>query len=230
MNDSVLSVRGLWKSFGRVPAVRDAGFDLDRGRVTAFLGENGAGKTTTIRMILGLLRTDAGEIRRQARTVGYVSEQPSFFPWLTGGDILDCTAILHAVPGGLARERVRDGCERFRFDPGLMGKKTSSYSHGTRKKLAYLQNLVFLPDLLIVDEPFTALDPASIREARTLFQFSRSSGGAVLLSTHMIAEAEKTYDAVILIKRGEIVFRANKENLGPDPDLERLFFRSDGNL
>jgi ABC-2 type transport system ATP-binding protein len=230
MSDTLLSVRELWKSYRRGPAVKGVSFELVRGRITAFLGENGAGKTTTIKMILGLLRKDRGEIISRAIRIGYVSEQPSFFPWLTGADVLGCTAALHGLSRKDAGERIRDGCERFRFNPGLLKKKTVSYSNGTKKKLAFLQNMLLQPDLLVVDEPFSALDPPAIREARSLLQSCRNSGGAVLLSSHLIAEAQKSYDAVILIKKGEIVIAANRESLGPDPDLERLFFQGNGHF
>jgi ABC-type multidrug transport system ATPase subunit len=226
MNEKLLSVRGLARRFGKVQAVVDATFDLKEGLVTAFLGENGAGKTTTIKMILGFIRKSGGDIVRTARLFGYVAEQPGFFPWLTGEDVLDCTARLHGIPRILMMERLRVGCEKLFFDRSLLERKVSTYSNGNRKKLAYLQNIVFLPEILIVDETFAALDPGSIRAVRSLFGEFKDSGAAVLLSTHLIAEIGKIYDSVIIIKRGVVVLEADKAHLGPDPDLESLFFQA----
>jgi len=226
MSGTALVVHGLSKSFAGVMAVRDAGFSLERGRITAFLGENGAGKTTTIKMVLGFLRKDSGKVELRARTLGYVPEQPAFFSWIKGGELLDCTLRLHGIPHERRRERIATLCERLSLDPGLLERRITSYSQGNRKKFSYLQSLLVSPDLFIVDEPFTALDPTSIMDARRLFRELAEGGAAVFLSTHLISEVEKVYDDVVIISAGEVVLRKRREDLGPWADLETLFLSS----
>jgi ABC-2 type transport system ATP-binding protein len=226
VSGTALVVRGLSKSFAGVLAVKDAAFSLERGRITAFLGENGAGKTTTIKMVLGFLRRDSGEVMFRARMVGYVPEQPAFFSWIKGGELLDCTLRLHGVPLERRKERIVTWCERLSLDPGLLDRRVSTYSQGNRKKFSYLQSLLVSPDLFIVDEPFTALDPTSIMDARRLFHGLAEGGAAVFLSTHLISEVEKVYDDVVIIRRGEVILRRRREDPGPPVDLETLFLSS----
>jgi ABC-2 type transport system ATP-binding protein len=226
MSGTALVVHGLSKSFAGITAVRNAGFSIERGRVTAFLGENGAGKTTTVKIVLGFLRKDSGKVDLRARTVGYVPEHPAFFSWIKGGELLDCTLRLHGIPHQRRRERIVALCERLSLDPGLLERKINSYSQGNRKKFSYLQSLLVSPDLFIVDEPFTALDPTSIMDARRLFCELAEGGAAVFLSTHLISEVERVYDDVIIIAAGEVVLQKRREDLGPRMDLETLFLSS----
>jgi ABC-type multidrug transport system ATPase subunit len=223
MSDPVLAVNGLARRFGDVRAVRDVSFAIEAGRVTALLGENGAGKSTTMRIVLGFLRKDAGEVRRGAGAVGYVPEQPAFFPWARGEELLYGAALCRRIPAPVAGERIRRWSERLSFPPSLMERRASTYSHGNRKKLSYLQSLVLEPELFVADEPFTALDPPSIRTAREVFRELAGSGRAVLLSSHLISEIGKIYDDLVVIHRGSTVLRARREDLGPDADLEALF-------
>ncbi len=228
MSSPVLAVRGLARSFGTVRAVRDVGFSLERGRVAVLLGENGAGKSTTVRIILGFLHQDEGEVSLGAGAIGYVPEQPSFFPWASGEDLLACTALLHGVPQDRAERSALEWCERLPFPPDLLRRRVSSYSQGNRKKFAYLQSLMLSPELFIADEPFAALDPVSIRNARGLFRELAASGCTVLLSSHLISEIGKVYDDVIVIHRGTVVLRERREDLGPGADLEALFLQAIG--
>jgi ABC-2 type transport system ATP-binding protein len=228
MMPPALTVRGLSRRFGAVRAVRDVAFSLDRGRVAALLGENGAGKSTTIRIVLGFLRKDEGEVHLDARTVGYVPDQPSFFPWARGEELLACAALLYGIPRDQAKQRALEWCERLPFPPDLLRRRVSSYSQGNRKKFSYLQSLILSPDLFIADEPFAALDPASIRNARDIFRGLAAAGCAVLLSSHLIAEIGKIYDDVIVVHRGGVALRERREDLGPGTDLEALFLKAVG--
>jgi len=225
---AVLEVRGLWKRFQGETAVRNAGFALGPGRISVFLGENGAGKTTTIKLVLGFLRRDSGKIDLHARRIGYVPERPVFPAWLSGGEILSCTGRLHGLSRADVRRREEDLCRRISFDDGLLGRKASSYSEGNRKKLAYLQSLLISPDLLIVDEPFATLDPVSIRDVRGLFLDFKDTGMTQWLSSHLLPQLEPIYDDVIVIRRGEILLRRSREDLGREGSLEDVFFASIG--
>ncbi len=225
----MLRVEGLAKSFGRVKAVREVSFSLDGGRVTAMLGENGAGKTTTLRMILGFLRKDAGRVFLGTARVGYVPEHPEFFPWLTGAEVLALTARAAGLDARRPPEGIRTLCERVQLDPELLGRRPATYSSGNAKKLAYLQSLSVGPELLIVDEPFAALDPPSIRRMRELFGELRREGTAVLLSSHMLAEMDRLADDFLIMRKGQVAARSGLQEYrsrflpGAAPDLEAIF-------
>jgi len=228
VSDAVLEVSGLWKRFRGVPAVRNAGFSVGSGRISVFLGENGAGKTTTIKLVLGFLRRDSGKIDLRARRIGYVPERPVFPAWLSGGEVLSCTGRLHGLSRADMRRREEALCGRLSFDPGLLGRKACAYSEGNRKKLAYLQSLVIMPELLIVDEPFATLDPVSIRDVHRLFLDLRGAGATQWLSSHLLPQLEPLYDDVIVIRKGEILLRRSREEAGLERNLENIFFASIG--
>lgn len=201
----MLRASGLRKSYGTVEALRGVSFSLEKGRTTALLGENGAGKTTTLKIILGFLRQDSGTVETSARRIGYVPDHPAFFPWLNGKSILDLTARTLGISRMKWSARVRRLYDRILFDPALLGRKPVTYSAGNAKKFAFLQSLAVAPDLLVVDEPFSALDPPAIKRIRELFAEIREEGTSILLSSHLLAEMVKTSDDFIVIRRGEVV-------------------------
>jgi ABC-2 type transport system ATP-binding protein len=209
MNSYVLRAENLTKSFGRVKALRRATFSLSRRTITAFLGENGAGKTTTLRLILEFLRPDSGSLETPAGRIGYVPEHPVFFPWLSGKDILSLTARQHGIGARELADKARQLSERLSFDPDLLRRKVPTYSSGNQKKFSYLQSLLLSPEFLIVDEPFAALDPPSIRRVRDLFCKLRSEGSTVFLSSHLVSEMEKICDEFIIISHGDIVIQGD---------------------
>lgn len=222
MNDSPLRVVGLAKRYGSVAAVTDVSFSLKRGAVTVFLGENGAGKTTTIKCFLGFLTPASGMIDLKADRVGYVSEQPVFFPWLKGREILAATARLYGIHPEFFQWKTRKLSETLAFDTELLSRKVQTYSRGNQKKFAYLQSLVISPDFLVVDEPFSGLDPLSIKKTRDLFLDLRRERKTVFLSSHLISEVEKFADDIIIIKKGKIVMQANWPELKRTNILVRL--------
>jgi len=213
MKTALLRAQRISKRFGSVEAVKDASFDVRSRAITALLGSNGAGKTTLLRLILGFLRPDSGRFSLAAERVGYVPEQPAFFPWLRGDRILLCTLRAFGLAGRTTDGEIEDTCRRIAFDPRLLGRKVQAYSFGNKKKFSYLQNLLVRPDLLIVDEPFSALDPVSIRNVRVVFQELRAQGTALLLSSHLISELEKVCDEFIIIKSGRVVIQENLPKL-----------------
>ena len=225
MSTAVLRAERLGKSFGAVEAVRDATFEVHPNAITSFLGENGAGKTTVLKLLLGFLRPDWGRFSLAAGRVGYVPERPAFFPWLRGDQVLQCTARAFDLSGGEADRSVDRLCRWIAFDRRLLSRKPHTYSLGNQKKFSYLQSLFIQPDLLIVDEPFAALDPVSIRGMRVLFRQLRAQGKALLLSSHLLSELEKVCDEFIIIKGGRVVAQGT---LAGNPDLESLFFRYSG--
>jgi ABC-2 type transport system ATP-binding protein len=204
----MLKVDGLVKSFGAVRALSGVSFSVGRGRITALLGENGAGKTTTLRIVLGFLRPDAGTVDSGAARLGYVPDQPAFFDWLTGRDLLDLTR--RSLGAGRIRwqSRVRGLADRLLFAPALLERRPGTYSAGNAKKLACLQALAAGPDLLVVDEPFSALDPPSVKRLRDLFLDLRDDGMSILLSSHMLAEMVRIADDFVVLHRGRVTARS----------------------
>jgi ABC-2 type transport system ATP-binding protein len=207
---SVIEINGLVKTFGSTRALD--GFDLSvrRGEVHGFLGPNGAGKSTTIRVLLGLLRKDTGDVRlfdgepwSQAaelhRRLAYVPGDVTLWPQLTGGQVID---LLGRLRGGLDEDRRRELIERFELDPT---KKGRSYSKGNRQKVALVAALASDVELLVLDEPTSGLDPIMESIFTEYVERFRSDGGTVLLSSHILAEVERLCDRVSIIRAGRCV-------------------------
>lgn len=229
MNEDIIRLNCVSKRYRRVEAVRNATFGLRRSALTAFLGENGAGKTTTIKMILGFLTPDAGVIERRMGSVGYVPEQPAFSPWLTGARLLELTARAVSLSRDELESRIQEYGRILNFDETLLRRTVRTYSLGDHKKFSYLQSLILEPDLLIVDEPFTALDPVAIKNVRDMFIELKGRGRTLLLSSHLISEMEKVCDDVVIIRRGEIVFHDEFRRVREmGKDLESLFLEFAG--
>jgi ABC-2 type transport system ATP-binding protein len=198
------------------------------------LGENGAGKTTTLKTVLGFLRPDSGTVTIVPGRVGYVPDRPAYFPWLDGWTVLGLGAVNAAGIGNGSGTRILAVARDLLFDPALLQRRPGTYSAGNAKKFAYLQNLVAVPDLLIVDEPFSALDPPSIKCVRDIFLELREAGKTVLLSSHMLAEMERIADGFIVLRRGTAIAHAGLREwrvlrtARTGPDLESVFLRLDG--
>jgi ABC-2 type transport system ATP-binding protein len=209
MKEVALKVNRLSKKYGKVEAVKDVTFSIAPKIISAFLGENGAGKTTTLKLILGFLKRDSGEIELPAERIGYVPEHPLFFPWLRGKEILAYTLMLYGIAEEKQNALIQNYSEKIGFEAELLSRKVQTYSLGNQKKFSYLQSLIISPEFLIVDEPFSSLDPLSIKKVRELFLELKDSGRTLFLSSHIISEIEKICDDFIIIKKGRIVFQAN---------------------
>lgn len=208
--EAVISVRELQKSYGRNLALDRLDLQVERGEVHGFLGPNGAGKTTTIRILLGLLRADAGDVRvlggdpwRDAvelhRRLAYVPGDVNLWPDLTGGEAIDLMARLR---GGLDRRRRDELCRRFDFDPS---RKSRTYSKGNRQKVALIAALASNVELLIMDEPTSGLDPLMEAVFQDYIRQASEAGRTVLLSSHILAQVETLANRVSIIRKGRIV-------------------------
>ena len=207
---NAIEARALTKSFGRTVALDGLDLTVRTGEVHAFLGPNGAGKTTTIRILLGLLRKDGGQAVllggdpwRDAvslhRRLAYVPGDVTLWPSLTGGQIID---LLGRLRGGLDAKRRQELTERFDLDPA---KKTRAYSKGNRQKIALIAALASDAELLLLDEPTAGLDPLMEAAFRDCVNEERSDGRTILLSSHILAEAEALSDRVTIIRAGRAV-------------------------
>ncbi len=205
-----MEIRALVKTFGTTRALDGLDLSVAPGEIHGYLGPNGAGKSTTIRVLLGLLRADSGEVRllggdpwREAaelhRRLAYVPGEVNLWPNLTGGEVIDLLARLR---GGLDRRRRDELIERFELDPT---KKGRTYSKGNRQKVALVAALAADVDLLLLDEPTSGLDPIMEAVFSEYVDGFRDGGGSVLLSSHILAEVEKLCDRVTIIRAGRVV-------------------------
>jgi len=206
----VIEARGLVKTFGRTVALDGLDLHVAAGEVHGFLGPNGSGKSTTIRVLLGLLRPDAGQVRlldgdpwRDAATLhrrlAYVPGDVSLWPNLSGGEVID---LLGRLRGGLDQGRRTDLLERFDLDPA---KKCRSYSKGNRQKVALVAALASDVELLLLDEPTSGLDPLMEAVFEDCIRTASGAGRTVLLSSHILSEVEALCDRVSIIRAGRTV-------------------------
>ena len=216
--ESPVHVRGLVKRFGRFRALDHLDLEVEAGSVHGFLGPNGAGKSTTIRVLLGLYRPDGGSVSvlgrepwKQAalinRQVSYVPGDVALWPALTGGQVLDALAGLR---GSRDAEREAELIERFDLDPS---KRVRTYSKGNRQKVALVAALAAPTRLLILDEPTSGLDPLMERVFSEEVARAADSGRTILLSSHILAEAQRVCSAVTIIKNGRVVENGDLETL-----------------
>jgi ABC-2 type transport system ATP-binding protein len=210
MDATAISVSGLVKTFGPTRALDGLDLEVRTGEVHGFLGPNGAGKTTTLRVLLGLLRADAGTARLLGgdpwadatdlhRRLAYVPGDVTLWPSLSGGEVID---LLGRLRGGLDPKRRADLLDRFELDPR---KKARTYSKGNRQKVALVAALAADVELLLLDEPTAGLDPLMEAAFREVVADERHGGRTVLLSSHILSEVEALCDRVSIIRAGRIV-------------------------
>ncbi|RFU18947.1 ABC transporter ATP-binding protein [Geodermatophilus marinus] len=207
---TAISVSGLVKSFGATRALDGLDLEVASGEVHGFLGPNGSGKSTTIRVLLGLLRADAGRVQllggdpwRDAvalhRRLAYVPGDVTLWPQLTGGEAID---LLGRLQGGLDPARRAELLDRFDLDPR---KRARTYSKGNRQKVALVAALASDAELYVLDEPTSGLDPLMEAVFQEEVRRLRAEGRTVLLSSHILAEAEALCDRVSIIRHGRTV-------------------------
>jgi ABC-2 type transport system ATP-binding protein len=207
---AAISISGLVKTFGRTRALDGLDLIVETGEVHGFLGPNGAGKSTTLRVLLGLLRADAGAVRLLGRDpwrdtadlhrrLAYVPGDVTLWPNLSGGEVID---LLGRLRGGLNERRRAELLDRFDLDPK---KKGRAYSKGNRQKVALVAALASDVEMLILDEPTSGLDPLMEEVFRECVVDERTSGRTVLLSSHILSEVEALCDRVSIIRNGRTV-------------------------
>jgi ABC-2 type transport system ATP-binding protein len=229
---------GLTKRYGQFVAVRNLDLEVETGEVFALLGPNGAGKTTTMRMLMGILQPAAGSASicgldcfshraEVMRHVGYVPDEPAFFPYLRGREILLFVGHMHGIDAGATLDQAEGLIEAFQLGDA-MEDFAVNYSHGMKKKLAVLCALAHRPKVLILDEPTNGLDPFATRHVHQLIRDHAEAGGAVLLSTHLLDQAQRLADRVGILHKGELAAIGKLEELqtraAGSKNLEELFF------
>jgi ABC-2 type transport system ATP-binding protein len=214
---NAIEIRGVVKRYAEHVAVRDLSLTVPRGAVYGLLGPNGAGKTTTIRMILNIIAPDEGTItlfgephRTESMTdrIGYLPEERGLYPKMQVRRVLRFLADLKGVPGAVAEKRIDEWLERLGLrtsekDWGLA--KVNELSRGMQQKVQFIGTLLHDPDLVILDEPFSGLDPINAQALKDTVVDLKRRGKTVIFSTHLMDNAERLCDSVCIIARGEKV-------------------------
>ena len=211
--NAALKLEGVTKRYGAFEAVRDLGFEAEAGKICGFLGPNGAGKTSTIRMILGLVEPTAGKItvlgspdaRRVRERIGFLPEERGLYRRMNAIDAIVFFAGIKGVPTGEARRRARAMLEAQGLGEA-MHRPIKSLSKGMAQKVQLLSAIAHEPDLVLLDEPFSGLDPVNQQSLEEIIRGLADRGATVVFSTHVMQHAERLCDQVVLLARGRKIF------------------------
>jgi ABC-2 type transport system ATP-binding protein len=207
-----LIVDSVTKRFGDVVALDGASFSVEPGRIFGLLGANGAGKTTCMRIVLDILRADSGSVTWMGapntelprRTWGYLPEERGLYPRMVVGEQLRFFASLYGVSDADARTIIDDWLDRFRV-PEYLGRRVEELSKGNQQKIQFIAAILHDPEVLIMDEPFTGLDPVNVRLLKEAFLAMRDRGKTLIFSTHQMETVEELCEAIAIVDRGRVV-------------------------
>ncbi|PKM62739.1 MAG: bacitracin ABC transporter ATP-binding protein [Firmicutes bacterium HGW-Firmicutes-21] len=222
----ILEMRNITKYFGKRKVLSNVSVTVNEGEILGFLGPNGAGKTTAIKIMLGLLNADGGEVvingysvkknfEKALERVGGIIESPDMYNYMSGYDNLMLCARMH----GLGKERVMEVAEQVKL-LGRLNDKVKKYSLGMRQRLGVAQALINKPNLLVLDEPTNGLDPVGIKELRDMLRSLTKTGVAVFVSSHLLAEMELMCDTLCIIEEGVVVTQKTLSDLITERDSD----------
>jgi ABC-2 type transport system ATP-binding protein len=217
-----LDIRGLKKAFAR-PAVDGLDLTVKAGEFYTLLGPNGAGKTTTLRMVVGLLRPDAGSISvlgvdaladpvSAKQVMAWISDEPMIYDKLTPFEYLEFIGGLWGIGAAVAETRARELVDWLGLAPHAH-ERCEGFSKGTRQKVALAGALVHEPRLIVLDEPFTGLDAGSARQVKTVLRDHVRAGGTVIMTTHILEVAERMADRIGVIAGGRLIAQGTLDDL-----------------
>jgi ABC-2 type transport system ATP-binding protein len=228
---SAIVLKGVTKTFGKTKAVADLNLEIPRGALYGFIGPNGAGKTTSIRMIMSILFPDQGEISilgfgsaMEAKDrIGYLPEERGLYRKMRVGAFLVYMSKLKGVVETGIQKRIENSLESVGLG-GTFRKRCEELSKGMMQKVQFLAATIHQPDLLILDEPFTGLDPVSARLLRDLVRAEHKRGATILFSTHVMLHAEEICDTVVMVHQGRKVLDERIEKIRRQYDPRRIQF------
>ena len=220
---ATVSVSHISKAFGDVQAVADVSFEVQAGEIFGLLGPNGAGKTTTIRMLLDIFRSDSGEVsvfggkldEEKKNRIGYMPEERGLYKDLKLEPTLVFLATLKGLDEATARGRLGEWLERLDL-ADYRQKKIQELSRGMQQKAQLIATLLHEPDLIVVDEPFSGLDPVNTRLVKEIMEEQRQAGKTILMSTHQMYQVEALCNRIVLINRGRTVLYGGVEEIKRD--------------
>ena len=233
----MITLDKVTKVFASEKVIDDISFEIDEGKITGFLGPNGAGKTTTLKMITGVLRPNKGKIIINGKDIvknsveakyefGFVPDNRDMFLRLRGIEYLMFVSDIYSVPIPQRNEKIEKLSDIFEMEKDLYS-TIQTYSNGMRQKLMIIASLIHNPNIWILDEPITGLDPKAINALIKIMKEYVQEGKTVFFSTHLLDVAEKICDKVILINKGKIIINNEvskiRESLNTDVSLENIF-------
>ena len=238
VSTAALSLVGLVKRFGSTIAVDGVDLEVQRGGFHGIVGPNGAGKTTTLSMITGLLRPDEGVVRVDGtnvwsdpvaakRVIGVLPDKLRLFDRLTGRQLLHYSGSLRGLDGRAVRDRADELAEAFGLQDAL-GRLVADYSAGMTKKVALAASMIHSPRLLVLDEPFEAVDPVSADTVTEILQRYVAHGGTVVLSSHSMDMIERVCDGVAIIVHGKVLANGTVDEVREGSTLEDRFIELAG--
>ncbi len=243
MSEPVIQIENLTKTYksglrrSQVFAVRNLSLTVQQGSIVAFVGPNGAGKTTTIHSLLGFLKPDQGTIRlfgqrtgsaSLRRRVGYQCEIFHTYPFYTGAQALRYYGRLSGLPDDVLARAIPRQLERMGLSDAA-NRKASGFSKGMTQRLGLAQALLHEPELLILDEPTSGLDPEGRRLVLEIIREEKANGRTVFLSSHILADVERTCDEVVMVRKGEVAFAdrvSSFSNSSPEWEIEVIGFNN----
>lgn len=217
---SVLTLENVYKSFNSVHAVQDLSLDLPPGIIFGLLGPNGAGKTTTIRMILDIIIPDKGKIllfdlpnsQKSRDLVGYLPEERGLYRKMKVGEQLTFLAEMKEIKPSKSKEKIEYWLDRFELSE-WKDKKIEELSKGMQQKIQFIATVIHEPKLIILDEPFTGLDPVNTELIKNVMLEQKDRGATIIFSTHLMDQVEKLCDSICLINEGKAVLDGELKNI-----------------
>lgn len=233
----MIKIENITKTYNKTfVAVDNISFSVEPGTIVGFIGPNGAGKTTTLNMITGILKQDTGDIYingintledpiESKKQFGFVPDSPDSFLKLKGIEYLNFIANVYGIDQETKIQRIEYYTKLLDIEDALSD-RIGSYSHGMRQKIMVIGTLIHDPNILILDEPLTGLDPKSSFNLKEIMKKRTEEGKSVLFSTHVLEVAEKLCDQIVIINKGTILYQGTLEALKakhPDLSLEEIF-------
>jgi ABC-type multidrug transport system ATPase subunit len=235
---NLVTIDAVAKSFGEKVALDGVSLEIPTGQICGLLGPNGAGKTTLFRLLMGILKATSGSLRigdldafedrvELKRQVGFLPDEPVFYSYLSGAEILEMSAALHGLDPAVAMDRMRPLIARLQLESAI-GQFADDYSRGMKKKLGLLLALLHEPKLLILDEPTNGLDVESTRLFYDLMRDEAARGTTILFSTHLMDHVSRLCSHAAIILRGRLVAQGTLEELrqaAGEDSLEDVFVK-----
>lgn len=236
MSETVLQLSNITKRYGDFTAVRELSLNVSKSSIFGLLGPNGAGKTTSIRMIVNITIPDDGNIEifgqklspKMQERIGYLPEERGLYKKMKVRDQLEFLGGLKGVPAQELKKRVQQWAERLKISEWLE-KKTEELSKGMQQKIQFIATILHRPELIILDEPFSGLDPVNANLLIEVIQELKASGTTIILSTHVMEQVEKLCDEICLINRSQKVLAGNLRAIKRDFSSNQIAIAYEGN-
>ena len=233
----MLEVKNIYKSFDKVKAVNNLSFNLDKGEILGLLGENGAGKTTTFRMIMGLISPDSGTILFDGKKIdysitdkiGFTTEERSLLPNLTVKEQMIFYGKLKAINTNTIIKRTDYYLDKFNMSD-LLNTKIKELSKGNKQKIQFITSIINNPKLLILDEPFTGLDPINVNLIKSCIYDLRDKGTMIIFSSHQMEYIEEFCERIIILKKGNCIVNDHIDNISKEYIKDNILIKGDIDL